>query len=101
MSIDSCACHMTSHMTMLLYLEVDDNGKHEHGGHHVHQVGQVLTIKRLSKPTDLVRASSQQVEECNHSSLKLRPSASVDGGWTESLPDYGLTDVGCNEETDS
>ena len=88
------------HMTLLLYLEIDDDGKHEHGGDHVHQVGKILTVECLSQSTNLVRTSSQQVKECNDSSLKLCPTAGVDGGRTEGLPDNSLTDVGSYEQTD-
>ena len=38
------------------------------------------------------------MEEGNDGPLKLRTSASVNGGGTKGLPDNGLTDVGGNKE---
>ena len=41
------------------------------------------------------------MKECNYSTFELCPSAGVDGGRTERLPDDGLTDVGGNKERDT
>ncbi len=40
------------------------------------------------------------MKESNDSSFKLSPSAGVDGGWTERLPDDRLTDIGGDEQGD-
>ena len=87
-------------MYMHAYLEVDDNAKDEDGCHEAHEVGEVLPVEGFLDATDLVRARGQQVEESDDRTLKLGPTTRVDGGWTEGLPDDGLTHVGSNEEGD-
>ncbi len=83
------------------YLEVDNDAKHQDGGHQVHQVGHVLPIERLTKTADLIGSRRQEMEKRDDRALKLGAPPSVDGGGTERLPDDRLTDVGGDEERDS
>jgi len=82
-------------------LKVDDDDEDQHRRQQVHQIGQVLTVKGFAKSAHFVRTRGQKVEQGDDSSLKLRASASVDGGGGEGLPDDGFADVGGDEEGDA
>ena len=88
-------------LSFLSDLKVNDNPKHEDGGHEIGQVGKVTAVEGLTQTTDLVCPCCQKMKECNYSTFKLCPSARVDGGGAERLPDNRLTDVGSNEERDT
>lgn len=79
-------------------LEVDDNDKDQNGCQQVCQVRQVLTVESLTKSANLVVTSDEKVEKSNDSTFKLSSSPSVNSGWAEGLPDYGLANVGGNKE---
>lgn len=80
------------------YLEVDDDGKDEHGGEEVHQVGQVLAVEGFAQRSHLIVTSGQEMEEGNDATFELSATASVDRCWTERFPDDCLADVGGNEQ---
>ena len=88
-------------LSFLSDLKVNDNPKHEDGGHEIGQVGKVTAVEGLTQTTDLVCPCCQKMKECNYSTFKLCPSARVDGGGAERLPDNRLTDVGGDEERDT
>ena len=67
-------------------LEVDDDEKDEHGGHHVGEVGQILPVEGLLERLELVVTRHDQVEEGHQRALELSAAARVDGGGRESLP---------------
>jgi hypothetical protein len=82
-------------------LEVDNSGENTNGGQKVHDVGEVLSVESLLESSLLVGPGEEKVEEGDNSTLKLGTTASVDGGWGESLPHDGLADVGGNEQRDT
>lgn len=52
-------------------LEINDNSKDEDGGNQIHEVGEILTVKGLTKSSDFVCTSSQKMEQSNDGSLKF------------------------------
>ena len=54
-------------------LEVYDDGEDEDGGQQVHEVGEVLAVEGFAQTSHLVLAGSQQVEQRDHRTFKLRP----------------------------
>ena len=53
------------------YLEIDDYGEDKHSRKQAHQIWQILAVEGLSKCTDLVAASGQQVEKGDYSPFKF------------------------------
>jgi len=82
-------------------LKVDDGGENDDGGDKVHDVGKATTPESLTKCATLVVPGEEEVEEGNESTLEFWPTAGVDGGGGECLPDDGLANVGSNEERDT
>lgn len=81
-------------------LEIDNDGKNDHGGEQVGDVGKVLTEKCLLDRLHLVLARYEQVEESDESALKLVSATLVDGRRAQGLPDDVLANVGGDEERD-
>jgi hypothetical protein len=79
-------------------LEVDYDGEYEDGGDEIHDVRELVTPERLTERTALVVPGEHEVEEGNERTLELGSAAGVDRGGGEGLPNYGLADVGGNEE---
>lgn len=82
-------------------LEVDNSGEDGKGGKEVHDVGEVLSVERLLKSALFVWPCEEEVEERNNGTFELWSTASVDGGWGESLPHNRLANVGSDEEGDT
>ncbi len=81
-------------------LKVNDDGKHGKSGDKIHHVRKALSPKSLSKGTAFIVPSKKKVEEGNDGTLKLGPTASIDGGGRERFPDNRFTDVGGDEKRD-
>ena len=82
----------------IVYLEVYDDSKDKNSGHQIHQVGQILSVERLTESSHFVLSRGQQVEQGNHGSFEFCSTSSVDGRRTKCLPNNRLTNIGCNEE---
>lgn len=57
-----------------------------------------MSVESFLQSTGFVTPGQKEVEERNHSTLKLRTTASIDGGRAESSPNDVLADVGSNEQ---
>lgn len=44
------------------YLEIDDYSKHKHCSNQVHEIGQILSVKRLPQSPDFVSSCGQEME---------------------------------------
>lgn len=82
-------------------LQVDDNTEHQNGRQQIHNIGEVLTIERLSQRQLLVGPSPEQVHSCNDGTLKLRTTASVNCRRRECTPNNGLADVRRDKQADA
>mmetsp|Transcript_41179 Transcript_41179/g.64341 ORF Transcript_41179/g.64341 Transcript_41179/m.64341 type:complete len:373 (-) Transcript_41179:246-1364(-) len=81
-------------------LEVNHQHEHQNSSQEIGHVGQVLAVECLLQSSHLVLLGSQQVEKRDEGSLELGPTAGVDGGGAEGLPDDVLAHVGGDEERD-
>lgn len=82
-------------------LKVDDSRKDEEGRDEVHDVGEILSVEGFVKGTLLIWPCQEQVKERNDSAFEFWPTACVNGGRGESLPDDRLADVCGNEKRDT
>ena len=64
----------------------------------IHDVRKVLAVESLPKRPLLVGPCKEEVEKGNDGAFKLGSSASIDGGWGESLPDNRFANIGSDEQ---
>ena len=82
-------------------LEVDDDGKDNDGREQAHNIRQPLPPESLAQRTAFIVPREQEVEHGDNGTLELGPTADVDGGGGEGLPDDRLADVGGNKQIDA
>lgn len=62
----------TTANSLVIHLEVNNDGKHQNSGEKIHQVWKILSVERFPKRSNLVLSGSQQVEESDHGSFEFR-----------------------------